>query len=279
MMTSLQCVRAHSHPSPALAVLVRVKNEMALLPEFWRRIAKQTIYSDLEIIFLDSGSTDGTLKFLATLPVALYTIAPEEFQFGSSCNLIASLSVAQNLVFLSGHVLLEDGDALERIVRVLAEHPFTAAYLRQIANSLTGASAYEQAFLVRRFPAHSEDAVQMTVPAGFSNAASALTRASWEKNRFPAVDASEDYLWAKQHLEDGGKLFYLPGIRVMHSHLESPEAVYRRVRLNVRSRGIVGSRTRAAYYFVGILGSLLLRGAGWSESWRYATSHARAYLP
>ena len=262
-----------------MAVLVRVKNEIALLKEFWRRIAMQTIYSDLEIIFLDSGSTDGTLEFLKDLPATLYTVSPDEFRFGDSCNLIASLSIAPNLVFLSGHVLLERNDALENVLRALSGHVYGAVYMRQVANTLTGASAYERAHLERRFPVCTEASVEMKGPGGFSNAASGLTRASWERNAFPDVGASEDYLWAKKHLEDGGRLLYLPDIRVMHSHCESPERVYHRVQINVRARGIPGSRIRATYYFVGILTSMLLRKAKWNEAWQYATSHARAYLP
>ena len=274
-----QCIKKQRPASPKMAVLVRVKNEMIMLPEFWRRIARQTIYPDLEIIFLDSGSTDGTLEFLANLPVTLYKIASRDFRFGSSCNLIASLSVAPMLVFLSGHVLIEQKDTLEKILNILVKNPYSAGYLRQIPNKLIGATAYERAYLAKRFPPRSVAIVTQKVPAGFSNAASAFTRASWDRNRFPDVDASEDYIWAKKHLALGGKLLYLPGARVMHSHRESAEAVYSRVRLNVRSRGISGSKLQATFYFLGVLLSLLLQGASWGEARRFAAAHARAYLP
>ncbi len=277
MSGSAQCVRVVRPASPRLAVLVRVKNEMDQLPEFWRRIRSQTIYSSIETVFLDSGSTDGTLEFLSQLPVVLYRIPPADFQFGSSCNQIAELSLAPHMAYFSGHVLLEQENALEHVLEVLERDPYAALYLRQVPNTRTGSSAYERAHLARRFPAGGSEAVALQGPGAFSNAASALTRKSWERVHFPEVAASEDFLWAQEHLRRGGKLFYLPGVTAMHSHGESPEAIYRRVLLNVLSRGLRPSRLRAAYYFAGVLGSLVRYGASFPEAWRYARSHARAH--
>lgn len=279
MNISLQCIKTQRPPSPKLAVLFRVKNEIKLLDEMWRGIERQTAYPYTEFVFLDSGSTDGTMEFLSQLPIMLYTIRPEDFQFGSSCNLIASLSIAPNLVFLSGHVLLERNDSLEKVLGLLNANPWASVYMRQIPNRLTGASAYETAFLLKRFPPRPASTVELEIPAGFSNAASGMTRRAWERNPFPEVDASEDYLWAKRHLELGGQVIYLPDVTVMHSHCEAPEAVYRRVRLNMRARNMPGSRIRATYYFLGVLGSMLRHGSSWGDAWRYAKSHAKAYLP
>ncbi|MBB5057280.1 glycosyltransferase involved in cell wall biosynthesis [Granulicella aggregans] len=264
---------------PQLAVLIRVKNEISALPEFWRRLSSQTILSRTEVIFLDSGSTDGTLDFLLGLPVCVYEISPSDFQFGRSCNQLISVSQAQILVLLSGHVLLEQHDALERLFEKLVEHEHAAAYMRQVPNTLWGASAYEKAFLAKRFAPEKSKAIELHEPLGFSNSASGLTRAAWQRNPFPEIGASEDFIWAKRHLSLGGKLFYLPSVTVMHSHRESPDAVFQRVRLNVRARKKTGSYLEASYYFSGILLSLILKGTAFREAWQYAEAHARAYLP
>jgi len=80
----------------------------------------------------------------------------------------------------------------------------------------------------------------METPGGFSNAASALTRDAWEKNHFLEIHGSEDFEWAKRHLAGGGSLFYLPSVQVMHSHDESPDGVFRRVKLNVQAKQMRG---------------------------------------
>ena len=271
--------KAPATANPLLSVLVRTRNELAALPEFWRRLSAQTYFPKAEILFLDSGSTDGTIEFLRGLDAGLYAIEPEDFNFGSSCNLLMSLSRAPIAVFLSAHVFLEQDDALERSCEILSAYNYSAAYFRQIPNLLTGASTYEKAQLAKRFPMRSQLFVAMDRPAGFSNAASALTRASWEQLPFPEIHGSEDHAWALQHLALGGKLFYMSGLTAMHSHNESPDALFRRVRLNFTARKKKGSLLRASYYFCGVLFSLLRHGASLSEARSYASAHARAYLP
>jgi rhamnosyltransferase len=271
------CCGPNNRP-PSISVLVRVKNEMQALPEFWRRLRSQTCFADCEVVFLDSGSTDGTLAYLATLPCSVWQIAPEEFQFGSSCNLMMELSQAPIAVFLSGHVLLSSPIDLARAVACLKPNSSEACFFRQVPNSVLGCSSYEKAFLRRRFPANQTcEPIALDAPAGFSNAACAITRAAWVNNRFPEVVASEDYLWAKRHLESGGSLYYLPHIAVMHSHNEPAEKVFRRVRINVEARGLRRSYLRAAMYLTGIFGATLREGASVSEAWRFASAHSRAY--
>lgn len=280
MTASLRCLKTMPLAGSSLAVLVRVRNEMRALHEFWRRLSSQTIFSKIECVFLDSESTDGTLEFLRELPITLYQIAPSDFNFGSSCNLLMSKSQSPVAVFLSGHVLLEQRDALERLHAVLSTNQSAAAYMRQVPNSLWGASTYECAYLARRFPRKdSYETYQMLNPGGFSNAGSGLTRAAWLRNPFPEVHGSEDFIWAETHLKLGGKLFYLPNITILHSHKELPDAVFERVRLNALARGVKGSYLKSAYYFCGILVRMLERGASLTEAFDYARSHARAYLP
>lgn len=274
---SLKQLRGSQSSSAEISVLVRVKNEAQAIPEFLRRLNRQHGRDNVELIFLDSGSTDGTLDLLGEEDCTLYQIAPEDFQFGSSCNLLMSLSKAPVCVFVSGHVLLTDKMILKTVLERLSGDEAAALYLRQVPGELFGSTAYERAYLARRFP-EGKHAVALKDPGAFSNAASALTRSAWERTPFPAVAASEDFLWARQHLESGGRLEYFPQLRVEHSHRESPQDVYRRVRINALSRGLDNSPGKAAKFFVGVLGATLRHGASLPEALRYAACHARAYL-
>jgi glycosyltransferase involved in cell wall biosynthesis len=276
--TSLRRLKSQSLSIPPdLAVLVRVKNEAKVLPQFLQRIESQRIRERTELIFLDSGSSDGTLDLIRNTNCSVYQIAPEDFAFGTSCNLMMSLSSANVCMFLSGHVLLQSHEVLETVLSRLQGSDPAALYLRQVSGSLFGSTAYERAFLGRRFP-DGDGPVLLRSPGSFSNAASALTKSAWERCPFPEVAASEDFLWAKQHLALGGRLEYYPQLTVEHSHRESPEEVYRRVSLNVKSRNIGSSWAKAAKFYVSVFGATLRQGASISEAARYAASHARAYL-
>jgi hypothetical protein len=202
---------------------------------------------------------------------------PEEFSFGSSCNSLMIVSKAPICVFLSGHVLLQRDDTFQAILSVLDKQESAAVYLRQVPNSVFGSNYYERAYLSKRFPPGSGP-VELNRPAAFSNAASALTRTAWERFPFPDLPASEDYAWARGHLARGGRLYYLPQIAAEHSHNESAEEVYHRVRINVEARGVQGDRWKAGKQFAVVFGAMILQGASPRESLAYAKSHSRAYL-
>ena len=272
----LVCIKDHRFPGAQLSVLVRVRNEMKALPRFWASLMQQTFASQCEWIFLDSGSTDGSREFLLSLPARVYSLEGETFSFGRSCNQLMELATAPMACFLSAHVFLPQQDALEQAVKVVGAKPFAAAYLRQIPNPLLGSSVDERAQLVRRYPVL-DPIVPLDRPEGFSNAASILTRDSWQRIPFPQIDGSEDFAWAQQHLARGGALYYLSSILAEHSHNETPAQLHQRVALNVRARGGVRSFWRGNLYLLGVFVALLRAGATVREAWSYASAHARAY--
>lgn len=279
MISSLQVVKSQHLVDPALSVLIRVKNEMRALPEFWSRLSSQTIFPRAEVLFLDSGSTDGTIEFLQNLTVNIYRIQPEDFCFGSTCNLLMDLSRAPVVCFLSGHVLLETPDALEKLHATLQGKTRAAAYLKQVPDEVFGANYYERAYLKRRYPDSGRALIEINDPGGFSNAASGLTRDAWKDNPFSEIHGAEDGLWAEEHLARGGRIFYLAGVAAMHSHRESTVATYRRVNSCAKARGLKGSYWRASYFFLGVLLSMIRMGSSFREAFEYALGHARAYLP
>jgi glycosyltransferase involved in cell wall biosynthesis len=269
MIDRLQIIKSQVAADAVLSVLVRVKNERKALPEFWSRLSSQTIFPRLEVLFLDSGSTDGTLEFIEHLPVSLYRIRSEDFCFGTACNLLMSLSRAPIVSFLSGHVLLQNPDALERLHAALRGKDRAAAYLRQVPDEIFGASYYERAYLQRRYPDCKGKFIEMDRPGGFS----------WEGNPFPEIHGSEDMVWVEKHLALQGKLFYVSGVTAMHSHRDTATSTYNRVNSYARARAARGSYGKAGYYFAGVLFSMVRIGSPLSEAFQFAASHARAYLP
>lgn len=270
---------------PRIAIAVRLKNERKFLPALIASLQAQTVYGDCELVFLDSGSTDGSVEYLRTYADKIYAIAPSEFQFGRSCNQVLSACNAPFVVLLSAHVVITEPDALEVAVGALERNEKLAAvYLRQKTAGVPNEdfSAYESLFLKKRFPVSNLEMNAASIPAAapVSNAAAVIRLSVWERTAFPEVQASEDVLWARTVLAQGATVLYIGERSIVHNHSETADQIYRRVRINkVAQIGDKPQYRKALFYFAGIFGALLcIERASLSTSLRYAKAHAAAYI-
>ena len=67
------------------SVVFRAYNETAHIGRLLEGLSRQTL-RDLEVILVDSGSTDSTAEQAATTSPTVVHIPPEEFTFGRSLN-------------------------------------------------------------------------------------------------------------------------------------------------------------------------------------------------
>ncbi len=270
-------------PRRAIAsALIRVRNEARGLPALMESLASQTLFGQLELIFLDSESSDSTLEYLRTLDCNLYQIAAREFSFGETCNLMMALASTDVCFFFSGHVRLQSSRLLASAYEEIAAGRAAAGYFRQVPHDEYGASIYERAFLRRAFPLRdarvgARGAVRAT---RFSNAASVISREAWSSLWFPDVIASEDALWARAfHERKQGVIRYFAELPVAHSHHENPAAVEQRVYINaVAQHAGMLDAARALIRFPLMVIALLAEGAAMGEALQFSLAHLRAYL-
>lgn len=270
---------------PRISVAVRLKNERAFLPALIASLQAQTVFDQCELVFLDSGSTDGSVDYLRDHADKIFAIEPAEFQFGRSCNQVVSACQAPFVVLLSAHVVIAEPDALEVAVNALKrDENLAAVYLRQKTAGMQNEdfSAYESLFLKKRFPAKNLKMTAASFPstAPVSNAAAIIRRVVWEQAAFPEVQASEDVLWAREIVKKGTTVLYIGERSIVHNHSETAEQIYRRVKINkVAQIGSKPQYRKALFYFVGIFGALIcIERASVSTSLRYAKAHATAYI-
>src|SRR5438552_9492978 len=98
---------------PKVSIIIRCHNEEEHIGRLLSGILQQTI-KDVEIILVDSGSTDATLSIARRYPVRILHIAPQEFSFGRSLNRGCEAAEGELLVFASAHVYPLYKDWLEK---------------------------------------------------------------------------------------------------------------------------------------------------------------------
>ena len=208
------------------SIIIRTLDEAKHLPELLASIAGQkTNGLDVEVLVVDSGSTDGTVKIAKTRGARVVTIDKEEFSFGRSLNLGCEAAKGDHLVFISGHCIPVDQFWLQRLVEPLIAGTAVYTYGRQIGDDTSRFS--ERQIFKKYYPKQSK------VPQkdGFftNNANSALSKAVWNDFRFDEeLTGLEDMELAKRLVAAGHSLAYVAGAVVYHIHDEAWWQVRRR---------------------------------------------------
>jgi rhamnosyltransferase len=203
------------------------------LPALRAMLSKQSL-APLEVVVVDSSSSDATVSIAAGYGWRTHTIPRASFDHGSTRNLGAALAIGDGLVFLTQDAVPADGEWLERLVAPLGEDRVAATFSRQVPRA--DASPRERFARFRNYPERSAaytlaDVDRLGIRAMFmSNVSSATTRAAFEAvGGFPGrAILNEDGYYAARLLERGYVIRYEASSRVVHSHDYSLRMQFRR---------------------------------------------------
>ena len=234
------------------SVLIPTKNGARWIDACLRGIFSQQDVSGVDVVIVDSGSTDETLKIATRYPVRTAEIAPHEFHHARTRNFAATLTHAPFLVFLSQDAIPESPTWLASMLRNFSDPGVGAVYGRQVPRQGTSlerhdalSAVYGPARLVKEPASRSELGFRYY---HFSNANSAVRRNVWESTRFPEdLKVFEDLGIAKRILDAGWKIVYEPDARVVHSHNHTSTDLFKRyfdIGYTFRRLGIWNSQTR-----------------------------------
>ena len=199
-------------------------------------ICAQEYPARVEIIAVESGSTDATLPILRQFGVRIIPIPHEQFTHGYSRNVGVQNATSEILVFMSQDALPDGRDWLRKLVESLDDPQIGAVSTRQIARP--DATPLETFFQLALYPPVSKryhwtpDARNQGMPLDtmfFSNVCSATRRALCLEFPFDeTLIMSEDQAFAKSLLLGGYDTFYHADVAVIHSHHYSLRALFRR---------------------------------------------------
>jgi rhamnosyltransferase len=216
-----------------ISVVVPTLNGGVAFEHLCSHLARLREHRDVDVLVIDSGSRDDTVRHAREAGLRVHSIPSTEFGHGRTRNLGVQLTTGDIICFLTQDVLPCTPDWPERFAAALAEPAVAGVYGRQVPRD---AKAMEMFFVALNYPPES---LRFTPRAGghhprpgrvlFSNAFSAVRRDIIEAVPF-ADDAqfSEDQMWAHQALAAGYSIVYEPAAEALHAHRYSMSGLFRR---------------------------------------------------
>lgn len=188
---------------------------------------------NFDVLVIDSGSTDATLRIVARHPtVRLHEIPNSEFGHGKTRNLAAHLSTGEIVAYLTHDAVPVNDDWLERLVAPMADDDRIVAVLgRQVARpSAPPLLKYDiERVFARLGPDHGitvsfddgtlQDEKARRLAAFYSDVCSAARRDILLHHvPYRDVDYAEDQVLGRDLIDGGYRKAYAPGAVVEHSN-------------------------------------------------------------
>ena len=212
-----------TNAAPLVSIIIRTYNEERRLAQCLESIFNQSVNFNFEIIIIDSGSSDNTLKIAARFKTKIITISKESFTYGRSLNLGFNEAGGEFLVSLSAHAIPQH-NWLNHLIAGFADPFFAGVYSQQIATDS------DCPLITRMLTAHHQKICRSSKPQlYFSNAGSMIKKSVWKKLPFiENLAASEDYDWAIRVSRAGYKIGYQPQAIINHWHKPQFKSIYQR---------------------------------------------------
>jgi rhamnosyltransferase len=225
-----------------ISIILPVKNGAAKLRELLPRFLAQRSRDQIEIVAVDSASTDDSVDTLRQAGATVVAIDPQYFNHGLTRNLATKYARGSVFVFLNQSTLPADELWLANLVapfdkepslagvcgRVLPRHDadlLTHKDINQNENAKPERSVRAITNLAE-YQALSHDALRQFV--NFHTLSAAIRADVFRRLPFRETNFAEDLMWGKDALEAGYKIAYEPSSVALHSHNYSFLEIFRR---------------------------------------------------
>jgi rhamnosyltransferase len=212
--------------APIVTVALPVLDGGPLLGEVFERIAEQVVDREVEVLVIDSGSTDGSVALARSVGARVVEIAPCEFSHGGTRNRLMELARGDHVAFLTQDSVPAAPGWLATLLGGFSLAPDVALvcgpYLPR-----SDASPMVQRELQEYFGSFGGERIDrrdlgLGPATFFSSANGAVARWAWERVGFRPVAYAEDQQLARDMLAAGMAKAYLPDAAVVHSHDHPP---------------------------------------------------------
>lgn len=200
--------------TPTVSYVIRTKNEGRFIGKVLKLVYQQT-FKDFEVIIVDSGSTDSTLKKVKKFPTRLIKIKPHEYNHSYALNLGIKHSLGKYICIISGHSL------------PISSNTWLTDGLKHFENKkVAGVSGWSKsnplAYISRIFGRYDFSMLPDYVinTPNLTNTNSIIRKDLWKIYPFDEeLSGSEDYDWGLEMVARGYIIVKDKKFSVYHSHL------------------------------------------------------------
>ncbi len=224
-----------------ISIVIPVKNGMDTLPQAIEGIQKQTLFSDCEVVIIDSGSTDGSVEYLKQFEfVHVIGIDPKTFNHGETRNLGVQYTSGDFVVMTVQDAVASDEFWLQTMLKHFSDEAVAGVCGQQIVPHHPDKNPHEwfrpqSKPIVKYVQYNTKEDFEALSPqekrnaCGWDDVNAMYRKRVMQQIPFETVAFGEDMLWARAALEHGHKLVYDYAVRVNHYHFQFPDYTYRRV--------------------------------------------------
>ena len=210
-----------------ISIVIRCYNEAQHIGRLLNGILQQNL-ENIEIIVVDSGSTDETVSIASQYPIKLVRIKPSDFSFGYALNVGCRYASGELVVIVSAHVFPIYRDWLENLIAPFEEEKIALTYGKQRGDNSTRYS--ERQIFSTWFPDIGNTMAHQNHPF-CNNANAAIRRSLWTQLPYnETLTGLEDLEWAKRAIALDYKIAYVAEAEIVHVHRESAQKIFNRYR-------------------------------------------------
>jgi rhamnosyltransferase len=222
-----------------ISIIIPVRNGGFWLRETLTAIVNQTLFSQTEIIVLDSGSTDNTFEILKQFPVRVIHIKPEEFNHGETRNVGVREAKGKYVVMTVQDAKAVNEYWLQNLLDGFINEKVAGVCGQQIVaqqkenNPVEWFYPISKPSIVSYFFNDKKEfenlaAAEKKQICGWDNVNACYNREILLKIPFRKIEFAEDMYWAKDTIIFGFTIVYNTAASVYHYHQMTKEFAFKR---------------------------------------------------
>jgi O-antigen biosynthesis protein len=214
---------------PSVSVVIPVKDGARYLERLLTAVREQA-GETVELLVVDSGSSDGSVELARAGGATVHEIAPEEFGHGRTRNLAMELSFGDIVCFLTQDAVPAPGWLDAHVAAFDLDPKAGAAYGPHLPWPDTSPTLAREldGFFADMTPDGNPVLQRQGDLAFMSNVNASYARACWEEIRFEDIAYAEDQAFGRAMLAAGWTKVFHPDAAVYHAHDYGPIEFARR---------------------------------------------------